>query len=147
MSGGLLCTFYVEGLLLGIPVDRVEEVLAAQTVTAVPLAHRDVAGLLNLRGQIVTAIDARRRLGLAARDEATEPTIVVIRSDGETVSLLVDRAGDVVDVEGVASQDVPVTVSATIRDVTVGAYQLGGQLLLVLDADQTLAVSTEKEAK
>jgi purine-binding chemotaxis protein CheW len=142
MSVRRFCTFYVDPLLLGIDIERVEEVLRDETVTPVPLAHRDVAGLLNLRGQIVTAIDARRRLAITAQSAATAPTIVVIRSAGEAVSLLVDRAGEVVEVDDDCFVEVPDTVGATIRAFVTGAYQLDGNLLLVLDPDQTLAVTS-----
>jgi purine-binding chemotaxis protein CheW len=136
------CTFRVDGLILGIEVERVEEVLRDQTITLVPLAHRDVAGLLNLRGQIVTAIDARRRLGLADRGADTDPTVVVMRSGDELVSLLVDRADDVVEVDHEHSEAVPETVSAEIRALVKRAFRLTGGLLLVLDPDQMLAVAS-----
>jgi purine-binding chemotaxis protein CheW len=114
-----------------------------QTITPVPLAHRDVAGLLNLRGQIVTAIDGRRRLGLTERTGGNAPTFVVIRSGGEAVSLLVDSAGDVVDVDDYRLEEVPETVGSCIRALALGAYQLeGNDLLLVLDPDLTLAVTS-----
>ena len=142
MNERRFCTFYLEGLMLGIVIERVEEVLRDQKITPVPLAHPDVAGLLNLRGQIVTAVDGRRRLGLTAREDGSEPAIVVIRSAGEAVSLLVDRVGDVVEVADERFVDVPVTVGATIGALTTGAYKLDGNLLLVLDPDQTLAVAS-----
>jgi purine-binding chemotaxis protein CheW len=142
MSRELYCTFHAADLLLGIPIDRVAEVLGDQTITPVPLAHPHVAGLLNLRGQIVTAIDARRRLGLTTRGEGTAPTVVVIRSDGELVSLLVDRPGDVVDVDDDRREQVPDTVGDGIAALTVAAHQLDRDLLLVLDPDQTLAVTS-----
>ena len=143
MTESRYCTFHVDRLLLGIAIDRVDEVLPDQTITPVPLAHPDVAGLLNLRGQILTAIDARRRLGLSERSAENGPaTVVVIRCDGEAVSLLVDRAGDVIDVEQTRFEEVPETVGAGIRAMTVGAYRLDGALLLVLDPDRALAVTS-----
>ena len=142
MNERRFCTFYVDRLLLGIAIERVEEVLRDQPITPVPLAHPDIAGLINLRGQIVTAVDARRRLGLRARDPATVPIIVVIRSGGEAVSLLVDRVADVVEVEDNRFVEVPVTIGATISAVSTGAYKLDGNLLLVLDPDQMLAVAS-----
>ena len=142
MNERSFCTFYVDRLLLGIAIERVEEVLRDQTITPVPLAHPDIAGLINLRGQIVTAVDARRRLGLTARDDATAPIIVVIRSGGEAVSLLVDRVGDVIEVDDDRFVEVPVTVGAAISALTTGAYKLDGILLLVLDPDDMLAVAS-----
>jgi purine-binding chemotaxis protein CheW len=137
------CTFYLDRLLVGIAVDRVAEVLRDEIITPVPLAHPDVAGLLNLRGQIVTAIDGRRRLGLSQRAGAETPTVVVIRSGGEAVSLLVDRASDVVEVEDYRLEEVPETVGSSISALVLGVHQLEGNLLLlVLDPDLTLAVTS-----
>ena len=136
------CTFYVDRLLLGIAIERVEEVLRDQTVTPVPLAHPDIAGLINLRGKIVTAIDARRRLGLNAREGGNPPISVVIRSGTEAVSLLVDRVGDVIEVDDERFAEVPITVAAAISARTTGAYKLDGNLLLVLDPDDFLAVTS-----
>ena len=143
MSTRSYCTFHLDRLLVGIAVDRVEEVRRDQSITPVPLADRDVAGLLNLRGQIVTAIDGRRRLGLPARTGGSTPTFVVIRSGGEAVSLLVDSAGEVVDVDDYRLEQVPETVGSCIRALALGTYQLeGNDLLLVLDPDLTLAVTS-----
>jgi purine-binding chemotaxis protein CheW len=128
--------------MLGLAVERVEEVLRDQKITSVPLAHPDVAGLLNLRGQILTAIDVRRRLGLPDGDETAERTFVVMRSGGELVSLVVDRAGDVIEVDDDCSEEVPETVSASIGELAVCAHQLTGNLLIVLDPDRMLAVAS-----
>jgi purine-binding chemotaxis protein CheW len=137
------CTFHVDGLLLGIAVERVAEVLRGCTITPLPLARADVAGLLNLRGQVVTAIDARHRLGLADRDDDTPPTIVVIRSDGEAIGLLVDHEDDFVDVGQSHREELPETVSAAVRALVLGAFQIAGdELLLVLDPDRMLAVAS-----
>jgi purine-binding chemotaxis protein CheW len=136
------CTFYLDKLVIGVAVDCVEEVLHDQTIVPVPLAHTAVAGLVNLRGQIVTAIDARRRLGLADRHLESGATIVVIRSCDEVVCLVVDRAGDVVDIDMERSEEVPASVSAGIRALTSRAYEFEGGLLLVLDTDRTLAVAS-----
>jgi purine-binding chemotaxis protein CheW len=136
------CTFHVDHLLLGIAIEQVEEVLHDRTITPVPRAHPDIAGLLNLRGRIVTAVDARGRLGLPARKQGHVPTIVVIRSGDEPVGLLVDREGDVVEVAEDRFVEVPETVGAALRALARGAYKLDGTLLLVLDPDQTLAVAS-----
>jgi purine-binding chemotaxis protein CheW len=142
MTSRAYCTFHVADLLLGIPIDRVVEVRGAQPVTPVPLAHPDVAGLLNLRGQIVTAVDARRRLGLTALATGSVSTVVVMRTDGELVSLLVDGPGDVVDVDDGRLEVVPDAVGDRIRALTAAACPLDGDLLLVLDPDRTLAVTS-----
>lgn len=135
-----LCTFTVDGLLLGVEIEHVLEVLRDEVVTPVPLAPPSVAGLLNLRGQIVTAIDARSRLGLTPRGGAS--VSMVIRCGGEAVSLLVDREGEVLDVDDSMVADVPETVGPTLRSFTTGAYLVDGETLLVLDPDQTLSMAS-----
>ena len=142
MSDRRFCTLFVDDLLLGVAVERVEEVLRDPTITQVPLASADVAGLVNLRGQIVTAVDARHRLGLDRHDRVANPTIVVIRSGSEVVSLVVDRVGEVVDVDETRFADVPVTVGSTLAAMITGAYKLDGGLMLVIDPDETLAVTS-----
>ena len=147
MNERRFCTLYVDGLVLGIAIELIEEVLRGQIVTPVPLAHPDVAGLLNLRGQIVTTIDARRRLCLTQpcgteRDREIAATIVVLRFGGEAISILVDRVGDVVEVSDDHLVDVPPTASTAIRALTTGAYTLDGALMLVLDPDEMLAVAS-----
>lgn len=138
---GVYCTFRVDGLLVGVDVDRVQEVLHEPEVTPVPLAHESVAGLLNLRGQIVTAIDARRRLGLSERNPEERVAHVILRCQSEAVSLIVDVEDEVVDVNHEAADDVPETLGGAVRDLLTGIHQLDKGLLLVLDADKTLSVA------
>lgn len=128
-----LCTFYVDGLYLGVEVDRVQEVIRCQPMTRVPLAPAVLGGLINLRGQIVTAVDLRRRLDLSARPDDTPPMNVVIRDDDGAVSLLVDGIGDVVDVASEDWEPRPDTVQGSARELITGAYKTAGRLLLVLD--------------
>src|SRR3954454_397593 len=94
-----LATFWLDGDLFGVEVEHVQEVLPSQSITRVPLATPAVAGLINLRGQVVTAIELRERLGRSARAEDTEAVISVVRLQGEAVNVLVDSVGDVVDVD------------------------------------------------
>jgi purine-binding chemotaxis protein CheW len=108
----------------------------------VPLAHPHIAGLVNLRGQIVTAIDARRRLGVSETSAPPAPTVAVIIGDDEPVGLLVDDAGDVIAVEDRLVEPVPATVSADVRELSIGAYQLDDDLLLLSETDQMIAVAT-----
>ena len=116
-------TFCVDNLLFGVEVLRVQEVLRYQEMTPVPRAEDVIEGLINLRGQIVTAIDVRRRLGLTPREPDRTPMNVVVRSDDGAVSLLVDEIGDVLDVEESAFEPVPESVSPVIRDLTTGVYK------------------------
>lgn len=132
------CTFTLGGLFLGIEVLQVQEVIRAQDMTPVPLAPRAVTGLINLRGQIVTAIDLRRRLGLPDRLAATDVMNVVVRTDDGAVSLLVDEIGDVVEVTPEAFEPPPGTLPADARGLIRGVFKLPGRLLLALDTRQAL---------
>ncbi len=135
-----LSTFRVADLLLGIEVERVQEVIRFQPMTRVPLAEAVVEGLINLRGQIVTAIDLRRRLDLAEREDGARPMNVVVRSDGEAVSLLVDEIGDVIEVAEELFEEPPETVRGTTRELIRGAYKLDDRLLLLLEVERAIAV-------
>jgi len=137
---GRLAPFWAGGLLLGVEVTMVQEVLVAQPVTPVPLAPAGVLGLLNLRGQLVTAVDARHRLGLPKRETDDGIVNFIIRTEDEVVSLVVDRAGDVVEVDEGAYEEVPELVDDSIRALVTGAYKLDHGLLLVLDAARTASV-------
>jgi purine-binding chemotaxis protein CheW len=132
------CTFYVDGLFFGVEVLRVQEVIRFQEMTPVPLASNVVSGLINLRGQIVTAIDLRRRLALSDRDPSELPMNVVIRTDDGAVSLLVDQIGDVLEVDADSYERPPETLNGVARQLVLGVYKLKGQLLLILDTDQTV---------
>jgi purine-binding chemotaxis protein CheW len=132
------CTFTVGSLFLGIEVLQVQEVLRAQQMTPVPLASRAVTGLINLRGQIVTAIDLRRRLGLPDRPAGTDAMNVVVRTHDGAVSLVVDEIGDVVEVTPETFELPPETLPADARGLIRGVFKLPGGLLLALDTRQAL---------
>ena len=131
------CTFWAAGNYFGVHVRDVQEVLRYQEMSAAPCAPGAVYGLINLRGQIVTAIDLRARLGLAPRPEDALPMNVVVRSRGEVVSLLVDDIGDVIDTGDIRVEPTPPTVPACIRDAVTGVIPLPEAILLLLDADIT----------
>jgi len=138
MSKGL-CTFWLDGRCFGIDVTDVQEVVQFQRLTAVPLARPVVAGLLNLRGQILTALDLRRRMELSERPAGQQPMNIVVRTDDGAVSLLVDKIGDVVEVEPATFEAPPDTLTGVARDFITGAYKLDGYLLLELDTRRALA--------
>jgi purine-binding chemotaxis protein CheW len=134
-----LCTFTLNGLFIGIGVGEVHEVLLAQSLNPVPLAHPVVAGLINMRGQIVTAIDLRRVLQLPARTESDPaPSNVIVRSSLGLVSLLVDHVGDVLEIESHLFTPPPDTTPPETRNLFRGAYQLPEQLLLVFDTNRAI---------
>jgi purine-binding chemotaxis protein CheW len=139
---GQYCTFLVHGLFLGLEVTCIQEVIRYQPLTVVPLTSPVVAGLMNLRGQIVTAIDLRHRLGLPPRAPGERPINVVIRTPDGAVSLLVDEIGDVIDADSEAFERPPDTLTGEARELIRGAYKLKGRLLLVLDAARTVDPET-----
>lgn len=139
---GQMCTFWVDGLYFGLQVEHVQEVLRYQQLTVVPCAPDAVHGLINLRGQIVTALDLRCRLGLPPRPEGELPMNVIVRSRGEVVSLLVDDIGDVIDTTEVSLQPTPANLPPTVQDVVGGVLPLPGSILLVVDAERAVDVST-----
>lgn len=139
------CTFYLDGLYLGVGVRQVQEVIRYQEMTRVPLAPNVVSGLINLRGQIVTAIDLRRRLGLPDRPADELPMNVVVRSDDGAVSLLVDEIGDVVEVDEDTFERAPETLRGVARELIRGVYKREGELLLVLDNNRATSVASGRE--
>ncbi len=136
------CTFHLQDFFFGVPVERVQEVIRYQEMTDVPLASPVVSGLINLRGQIVTALDLRRRLELEDREEGGRlPTNVVIQTEGGTVSLLVDKIADVLEVDEDIFEPPPENLEGEARELILGAYKLSNRLLLVLDIEKTLTVN------
>lgn len=135
------CTFRLGGHLFGVPVETVQEVLREQHLTPVPMASREVSGLINLRGQIVITIDLRERMGLPARDEGLEATNVVVRTSGDTVtSLLVDKIGDVLEPDQDRFEAPPDTVVGRVRELVTRVCKLDRELMLVLDTDKAVDV-------
>jgi len=132
------CTFVIQGILFGVEVEKVQEVIRHQGMTPVPLAPNVVAGLINLRGQIVTAIDLRRRLGVRDRSDGGLPMNVVVRTSDGAVSLLVDEIGDVVEVQEQDFEQAPDTLDGTSRELVRGVYKLKNELLLVLDTGKAV---------
>jgi purine-binding chemotaxis protein CheW len=134
-------TFFINGLMFGVEVLHVQEVLRYQEMTRVLLAPDVIEGLINLRGQIVMAIDMRRRLGLPPRDASRTPMNMIVRSDDGAVSLLVDEIGDVIDVEESIFERPPDNITPVTRELTQGVYKLKDRLLLVLDVKKAVVTS------
>jgi purine-binding chemotaxis protein CheW len=136
--------------LFGIPVLQVRDVLASQRITRVPLAPPEVAGSLNLRGRIVTAIDIRARLALperSAEQSAGKPRMsVVVDYGGELYSLMVDSVGEVLRLAESNFERNPATLDVRWREVSAGIYRLDGSLLVVLDVTRLLDISSRSEA-
>jgi len=134
-----MVTFTLDGHLYGVDVEAVQEVLRGQARTRIPLSPVTLAGLINLRGQVLSAIDLRALLELPDRDGDTEPMLVVIRVAGEPVALMVDTIGSVVDVDDDQFEPPPDTLVGVSRDLLLGAYKLEDRLLLALDVDRAVA--------
>lgn len=134
------CTFTVDGLYLGIAVRQVQEVLRSLEMTRVPLAPNAVEGLINLHGQIVTAIDLRLRLGLAPRAPDREPMHVVVRTDDGAVSFMVDDIDDVIEADADSFERAPETMRAETRAFVKGVYKMPKRLLLVLDTTRVVNI-------
>ena len=132
------CTFFLNDLCFGLEVMRVQEIIRHQEMTRVPLAPPVVRGLINLRGQIVTALDLRRRLELPDRPPEQLPVNVVVQTADGAVSLLVDEIGDVLSVREQDFERPPETLRGPARELIRGAYKLDGRLLLILDTDKTV---------
>jgi purine-binding chemotaxis protein CheW len=137
-SPAQLSTFVVNGYLFGVEVATVQEVIRYQPMTRVPLAPPAFGGLINLRGQVITAIDLRRRLGFPQGTAGELPMDVIVRTKGGLVSLLVDRIGDVVDVSEEAFEEPPETLTGIARELIRGAYKLDDALLLWLDVERAV---------
>jgi purine-binding chemotaxis protein CheW len=133
-----LCTFSLGEQLFGVDAHLVQEVIRYQEMTRVPLTTRSISGLINLRGQIVTAIDLRKRLGCDDRADGKLPMNVVIRCDEGAVSLLVDSIGDVIEVATDSFETPPDTLQGASRELVSGTYKLKDRLLLVLNTDAAI---------
>ncbi len=136
----------VAGQLFGIPVLQVQDVLGPQRLTKIPLAPPEVAGSLNLRGHIVTAIDVRTRLGLPPRAADMRGMSVVVDLNGELYSLVIDQVGEVLSLAKDTFEANPPTLDPRWREVSRGIYRLKGQLLVVIDVARLLVLSQENAA-
>jgi purine-binding chemotaxis protein CheW len=140
-ASGQFATFFVSDLFFGVDVLRVQEVLRFQPMTRVPTAPDVIEGLINLRGQIVTAIDMRRRLRLPPRTGDRTPMNMVIRNEDGAISLLVDEIGDVLDLDAESYEQPPENLDKAARQIIKGIYKLKDRLLLVLDTEQAVDLS------
>jgi len=145
-QSGQFCTFSLDGYFFGVPVQQVQEVIRYQEMTRVPMVTQFIRGLINLRGQIVTAIDLRRRLGMTDRPEDQLPMNVVVRTADGLVSLLVDEIGDVVEVEENTFELPPETLRGMAREMISGVYKVPERLLLVLDTERAVNVDLSPAA-
>jgi purine-binding chemotaxis protein CheW len=139
-------TVHIGGQLFGLPISRVQDVFMPDRLTRVPLAHPDIAGVLNLRGRIVTAIDMRVRLGLGKDPEAKAAMAVGIESKGESYGLLIDSVGEVLKLSPDSREQNPINLDPRWARVSGGVHRLDGQLMVILDVDSVLAMGGEQMA-
>jgi purine-binding chemotaxis protein CheW len=139
-------TVLIGGQLFGLPISRVQDVFMPDRLTRVPLAHPDIAGVLNLRGRIVTAIDMRVRLGLGRDKEAKPAMAVGIESRGESYGLLIDSVGEVLKLANDSFEQNPINLDPRWSRVSAGVHRLDGQLMVILDVDSVLAMGGEQMA-
>lgn len=139
MSDRLYATFRVGQSAFGIDATDVQEVLRSQPMTKVPLAAAEVSGLINLRGQIVVAVDLRKRLLLGAASTETDPLNIVVRTEHGPVALIVDDIGDVLEAPDSDLEAPPATLKHPTQDMVSAVYKLEDELLLILDVARTAA--------
>src|SRR5216683_8273923 len=140
------CTFYLDKFLFGVELQKVQEVMRFLELTPIPLTPDVVSGLMNLRGQIVTAIDLRRRLELPNRPDDMLPMNVVVRSADGAISFLVDEIGDVVEVDEDSFERPPETLQGKVREVILGIHKLDKQLMHVLDTEKACETAERADA-
>lgn len=140
------CTFYLDNRLFGVDVLKIQEVLRYQPTTEVPLAPAVIRGLLNLRGSIVSTLDLCGRFGMAPLGEDVLPTNVVSQTSTGLISLLVDRIGDVVEVEQADFEPAPETIDAVARELIDGVYKLPSGLLLILNVERAIELEPARNA-
>ena len=139
-------TVMIGGQLFGLPISRVQDVFKPEGLTRVPLAAPEIAGVLNLRGRIVTAIDMRRRLGLPPRGDARPSMAVGIELHGESYGLMIDSVGEVLKLGDASRESNPVNLDARLAGVSGGVHRLDEQLMVILDVDRVLDMANDAMA-
>jgi purine-binding chemotaxis protein CheW len=140
---GQFVTLTLADQLYGVPVLQVRDILRERTITRVPLSSPEIAGSLNLRGRIVTAIDLRRRLHLPPAPPGGHPMSVVIERDGDLYALLVDQVCEVLTPESARFENNPLTLAPERARYCAGLFRLETTLMLVLDLECVLTLAWE----
>ncbi len=136
-------TLTIAGQMFGLPIARVQDVFKPTHITRVPLAEAEIAGVLNLRGRIVTIIDMRSRLDVHSHENGRAPMAIGIEAKGESFGLLVDAVGEVLKLPDSDREPNPINLDRRLTAVSAGVYRLDGQLLVVLDVDRVLDLRAE----
>ena len=137
-TGAEYVTAMIGGQLFGLPILRVQDVFLPERITRVPLAPTEVAGVLNLRGRIVTLIDMRRSLGLEESTGKGQRMAIGVERGGESYGLLIDSVGEVLKLDDTAREPNPINLDPRLARVSLGIHRLEGQLLMVVDVDRVL---------
>jgi purine-binding chemotaxis protein CheW len=148
-SEGLFSEFVtavIGGQLFGLPISRVQDVFMPERLTRVPLSSSEIAGVLNLRGRIVTVIDMRARLGLSKADDGKPPMAVGVDLRGESYGLLIDQIGEVLRLPEESREENPVNLDPRMAKLAGGVHRLDGQLMVILDVDRVLEMAHDKMA-
>jgi purine-binding chemotaxis protein CheW len=136
-------TVFIGGQLFGLPISRVQDVFMPDRLTRVPLSGPEIAGVLNLRGRIVTAIDMRCRLGLPPSEEKKATMAVGTEFRGESFGLIIDQVGEVMKLRNTAREPNPVNLDPRWARVSAGVHRLDGQLMVILDVDRVLELTSD----
>ena len=139
-------TAMIGGQLFGLPISRVQDVFMPERVTRVPLASGEIAGVLNLRGRIVTVLDMRARLGLPRPEDGKPPMAVGVDLRGESYGLMIDQIGEVLRLPEDGKEENPVNLDPRLAKLAGGVHRLDGQLMVVLDVDRVLELAPEMMA-
>lgn len=145
-AGNEFITVKIGGQLFGLPILSVQDVFTPVSMTEVPLCYPEVAGVLNLRGRIVTAIDMRKRLGLPKHDSDDHRMAVGIEANGESYGLIIDTVGDVLKLDEATLEANPSNLDPRWASVAGGVHRLEGQLMVVLDVDRVLSLGPHAQA-
>lgn len=137
-------TVFVDETMFGLAIERVHDVFIPSGVTTVPLASREIVGLLNLRGRVVTALCLRRRLGMQDRGAGAQSMAIGLEQGGETFALVVDGVGEVLKLGPATYEPVPINLDARWRELSLGVHRLDGRLLVILDVESLLAFGEKR---
>lgn len=131
-------TVFIGGQLFGLPIHKVHDVFVPESMTRVPLSVPEIAGVLNLRGRIVTAINMRRRLGLPPREGQHGIMAVGIEYRGESYGLIIDEVGEVLNLDNAGRESNPANLDRRWAEISGGVHRLQGQLMVILDVERVL---------
>ena len=135
-------TAIVAGEMMGLPILQVQDVFVPEGITRVPLAPTEIAGVINLRGRIVTLVDLRSRFGMAPRESDAPVMAIGVEAGRESFGLLIDSIGEVLQFADAEREPNPLNLDPRLARVSSGIHRLDGRLLMVIDVDRVLEIET-----